>query len=48
MTDAVGTRVGPSLRRGGGPLFHGHGRTSVASNATSDLAISICRYGLPT
>jgi len=33
-TNAVGPRVGPTWRLGGWPLFHGHGGSSVALDAT--------------
>jgi hypothetical protein len=46
MIDAMGTCVGLTWRRGGWPLLHGHGGSSVASDATSDSVISIRGYGL--
>jgi hypothetical protein len=45
-TDAVIPCAGSKWRWRGWPLFHGHGGTSVATDATSDSEVSICRYGV--
>jgi hypothetical protein len=40
--DAMGTCLGATWRRGGWPLLHDHGCSSVVSDATGDSTISIC------
>jgi hypothetical protein len=46
MNDVVGPCVGPKWKRGGWPLFHGHGGSHGAPDAIGDPEISIRGYGL--